>query len=94
MIETCAELNVKIANLQWENQILKEARRGIHNDPCNQEMEENEVEEEVNRREVEQPRQRTPMVRLVEIPRLVKEATWSENHSIRNNELKTEDLED
>lgn len=45
--ETRAELNAKIAELQKENQLLKEAQWEIHNDPCNPEMDDNEIKDDV-----------------------------------------------
>ena len=50
--ETRAELTAKITELQWENQFLKEAHRKMQYDPCNLEVEENEIDEEV----LEQPK--------------------------------------
>ena len=49
-------MTVRINGLQRENQFLKETQRKMQYDPCNPEIEENEVDEEVHRPEVEQPR--------------------------------------
>ena len=51
--ETWAELTMKITELQWENQFLKEEKRKIQYDPCNSEIEENEMDKEVCRPEME-----------------------------------------
>ena len=50
--ETWVELTAKITELQWENQFLKEAQRKMQYNPCNIEIEENEIDEEV----LEQPK--------------------------------------
>ena len=52
----------KIAKLQQENQYLKEAQKKMQYDPCNPEIEENEMEDEI----IEPPKQKTPMVKPVE----------------------------
>ena len=59
-------------------------------DPRNSEIEENEIDEEV----LEQPKQKTPMARLVENPRHVERVAHSEHCIPRSNEVKIEDLED
>ena len=43
--ETRAELITKISELQQENQLLKDAQRKMQYDPCNPEIEENEIDE-------------------------------------------------
>ena len=43
--ETHAELTTKIAEWQQENQYLKDAQRKMQYDPCNPEIEENEIDE-------------------------------------------------
>ena len=94
MKETQAKLTARINELQWENQFLNEMERKMQYDPCNPEIKENEVDEEVHRPEVEQPRQKTPLARLVEIPHPVERMAHSEHHMLKSNEVKLEDLED
>ena len=45
--ETRIDLTTKIIELQRENQFSKEAQRKIQYNPCNPEIEENEIDEEV-----------------------------------------------
>ena len=59
-------------------------------DPCNPEIEENEIDEEV----LEQPKQKTPMARPIENPHHVEREARSEHHTLKSNEVKKEDLED
>lgn len=76
--EANVDFNSKLAELERENQTLKKIQRAAF-DPFNPEMEENELlEEEEQRQEVEQPRQRT----LVLVHRLLEEValTCSEGH--------------
>ena len=56
MKETQVELTARITELQRENQFLKETHKKMQYDPCNPEIEKNEMYEEVHRPEVEQPR--------------------------------------
>ena len=63
-------------------------------DPCNPKIEENEMDEEVRRPEMEQPKQQTPVARPMEIPHPVEGVARSEHHTPRNNEVKREDLKD
>ena len=63
-------------------------------DPCNPEIEENEMEEEVHRLEMEQLKQKTPVARPMEIPHHVEGVARSEHRTPRCNEVKREDLED
>ena len=59
-------------------------------DPCNPDIEENEMDEEV----LEQLKQKTPVARPVENPRHVEEVARSKHYTPRSNEVKKEDLED
>ena len=59
-------------------------------DPCNSEIEENEIYDEV----MEPLKQKTQVARPVENPHNVDEAVWSEHYTLRSNEVKKEDLED
>ena len=52
--ETRVELTTKIVELQQENRYLKNAQRKMQYDPCNPEIEQNEIDEEV----LEQPKQK------------------------------------
>ena len=88
--ETRAELTAEIAELQQENQYLKDAQRKMQYEPCNSEIEENEIDEEV----LEQLKQKTQVARPVENPRHVEGVAQSEHCTPRNNEVKKEDLED
>ena len=45
--EARAEFTAKITELQQENQYLKEAQKKIQYDPCNPEIEENGLDDEV-----------------------------------------------
>ena len=56
MKEAQAELIVRIAELQQENQFLKEAQRKLQYDPCNPEKEENDMYDEVRRPKTDHPR--------------------------------------
>ena len=58
MKEAQAELTMKIAESQQENQFLKEAQRKMQYDPCNPEKEENDMYDEVRRPETDHPRQK------------------------------------
>ena len=51
--ETWAELTTRITELQRKNQFLKETQRKMQYNPCNPEIEENEMDEEVHRPKVE-----------------------------------------
>ena len=88
--ETQTELTAKIAELQQENQYLKDAQRKMQYDPCNLEIKENEIDEEV----LEQPKQKTPVARPVKNPRHLEAVARSEHCTPRSNEVKKEDLED
>ena len=88
--ETRAELTAKITKLQWENQFLKEAQRKMQYDPCNLEIKENEIDEEV----LEQPKQKTQVARPMENPHHVEREACSEHHTPKSNEVKKEDLKD
>ena len=59
-------------------------------DPCNLEIEENEIDEEF----LEQPKQKTPVARPVENPRHVEGEARSKHCTSWNNKVKKEDLED
>ena len=85
--ETRAKLTAKITELQRENQYLKEVQRKMQYDPCNPEIKENEVDEEV----LEQPTQKTPVTRPVENPRHVERVARLEHCTPRSNEVKKED---
>ena len=87
-------MTVRINGLQRENQFLKETQRKMQYDPCNPEIEENEVDEEVHRPEVEQPRQKTLVARPVEVPNPVEGVARSEHRTPKSNEVTLEDLED
>ena len=88
--ETRAELIAKITELQRENQYLKDAQRKMQYDPCNPEIKENEIDEEV----LEQPKQKTPVARPVENPHHVKGVARLEHCTLKSNEVKKEDLKD
>ena len=88
--EARAEFTTKIAELQQENQYLKEAQKKMEYDPCNSEIEENEMNDEV----MEPPKQKTPVARPVENPNHVEGAARSEHCTLRSNEVKKEDMED
>ena len=45
--EARAEFALKIAELQRENQYLKETQKKMQYDPCNPKIEENELDDEV-----------------------------------------------
>ena len=57
-------------------------------DPCNPEIEDNEIDEEV----LEQPKQKTPVTRPMENPRHVEGIDQSEHCTSKSNEVKKEDL--
>ena len=59
-------------------------------DPCNPEIEENEIDDGV----MEPPKQRTPVARPMENPRNMDGAARSEHFTPKSNEVKKEDLED
>ena len=59
-------------------------------DPCNLEIEENEVDEEV----LAQPKQKTSVARPVENPHHVEGVARSEHCTLRSNEVKKGELED
>ena len=59
-------------------------------DPCNPEIEENEMDDEV----MEPSKQRTPVARPVKNPHNMDGATQSEHCTPKSNEVKKEDLED
>ena len=59
-------------------------------DPCNPEIEENEMDEEV----LKQPKQKTLVARPVENPHHVEKVARSEHCTSRSNEVKKEDFED
>ena len=88
--ETRAELTAKIVELQQENRYLKNAQRKMQYDPCNPEIEKNEIDEEV----LEQPKQKTPVAKPVENPRHVASVAQSKHCIPRNNEVRKEDLKD
>ena len=88
--ETQVELTAKITKLQQENQYLRDSQRKMQYDPCNPEIEENGIDEEV----LEQPKQKTPVARPVENPRHVEGVSRSEHYTLKTNEVKMEDLED
>lgn len=85
--EAKVELNSKIAKLQKENQVLKDAQRATY-DSFNPKMEENKLNDDANHQEVEQPKQKTPVHHLAEkvAPTLVR----SEIHSQKQREMKFE----
>ena len=88
--ETQVELTAKITKLQQENQFLKEAQRKMQYDPCNPEIEGNEMDDEV----LEEPKQKTPVARPMENPHHVEGVAHSEHRTPKSNEVKKEDLED
>lgn len=87
--EARAELNSKIMELRKENQVLREVQKGAY-DPFNPEMEQNELNNKVNRQEVEQLKQKAPIQRMVEEAVSVR----SNNHSHKQRKLKIEVQED
>ena len=92
--ETRAKLTAKITELKRENQFLKGTRRKMQYDPCNPEIEENKVDEELHRPRVEHPKHKTLVARPMEIPHLMEGVACSENNTPKSNEVKLEDLED
>ena len=68
---------------------MKDANRKMQYDPCNPEIEENKIDEEV----LEQPKQKTLVARPVENPCHVEEVARSEHCTPKSNEVKKEDLE-
>ena len=63
-------------------------------DSYNLEIEENEMDEEVRKPEIEQSKQKTPVARPMENPHPMEGVTHFEHRTLRNNEVKREDLED
>ena len=59
-------------------------------DPCNPEIEENKLDDEV----MEPPKQKTPMAKPIENPHRVERMTQSEHCTPKSNEVRREDLED
>ena len=59
-------------------------------DPCNPEIEDNEIDEKV----MEQLKQKTPVARPVESPHRVEEIVQLEHCTPKSNEVKTKDLEE
>ena len=88
--EARAEFTVKIAELQQENQYLKEAQKKMQYDPCNPEIKENEIDDEV----MEPSKQKTSVARLVDSSHNVDGAARSKHCTPRSNEVKKKDLED
>ena len=85
--EARAEFTLKIAELQQENQYLKEVQKKMQYDPCNPEIEENELDEEV----MEPPKQKTPVAKPVENPHYVERVARSEDCTPESNEVRKED---
>ena len=90
MEEARDEFTTKIAELQQENQYLKVTQKKMQYDPCNLEIEENEMDDEV----MEPSKQKTPVARLVENPHNVDGTARSEHYTPRSNKVRKEDLED
>ena len=88
--ETWAELTTKITELQRENQFLKDAQRKMQYDPCNPEIEKNEMDDEV----MELPKQKTLVARPMENAHHVEGVAHSEHCTPKSNEVKKKDLED
>ena len=88
--EARAEFNLKITELQQENQYLKKVQKKMQYDPCNPEIEENELDKEV----MEPPKQKTPVVKPVENPHCVERVARSKHCTPKSNEVRKEDLED
>ena len=89
--EARVEFTTKIAELQQENQHLKEAQKKMQYDPCNPEIEENKMDDD---EVMEPPKQKTPVARLVENPHNVDKVAQSEHCTLKSNEVRKEDLED
>ena len=62
--EARAKFTAKIAELQQENKYLKETHKKMQYDPCNPEIEENELDDEI----MEPPKRKTLVARPVENP--------------------------
>ena len=90
MEEARAEFAAKIIELQQDNQYLKETQKKMQYDPCNPEIEENELDDEV----MEPPKQKTLVARPVENPHHVEGIARSEHCTPKSNEVKKENLED
>ena len=88
--EARVEFTAKIAELQQENQYMKETQKKMQYDPCNPEIEENEMDDEV----MEPQKQKTPVARPVENPHNVEGVARSKHYTPRSNKVKNEDLED
>ena len=88
--ETQAEQTAKILELKRKNQFLKDAQRKMQYNPCNPEIEENEIDEEV----LEQPKQKTPVARPMKNPHHVEGVAQSEHCISKSKEVKKEDLEE
>ena len=88
--EVRAEFTLKITELQQENQYVKEVQKKMQQDPCNPEIEENELDDEV----MEPPKQKTPVPKPVENPHRVERMARSEHCTPKGNEVRKEDLED
>ena len=69
---------------------MKEAQKKMQYDPCNPEIEENEMDDEV----MEPPKQKTPVAKLVENPHNVDGVAQSKHCTPKSNEIRKEDLED
>ena len=63
-------------------------------DPCNPKIEENDIDEEVHRPKMEQPKQKTPVARPMEIPHHTERIAHFEHRTPKSNEVKRKDLED
>ena len=63
-------------------------------DPCNLEIEENEIDDEIHRPEMEQLKQKTLVARPMEIPHHVEGVARSEHRTPKSNKVKREDLKD
>ena len=66
-----AKFTAKIAELQQENYYLKETQKKMQYNPCNLEIEENELDDEV----MKPPKQKTPVAKPVENPHHVEGMT-------------------
>ena len=69
---------------------MKEAQKKMQYDPCNSEIEEIGLDDEV----MEPLKQKAPVTRLVENPHHVDGVARSEHCSPKSNEVRKEDLED
>ena len=88
--EARAEFAAKIAELQEENQYLKEAQKKMQYDPCNPEIKDNVLDDEV----MEPPKQKTSVAKPVENPHHVERMARSEHCTPKIGEVRKEDLED